>query len=95
MKESETDASVAHKKPPKFRVLDQKNADEFVRLQTLEHALSSAHSESHLVHGILYAQAGLLEMGEKEVMLIPESDPNYGLAQKLLKSIQEIRNSTR
>jgi hypothetical protein len=79
----------------KFRVLDQKKAGEFDRLQALEHALSSAPSESHLVHGILYAQAGLLDKGERELILIPESDSNYGLAQKLLKSIQEIRNSTR
>jgi hypothetical protein len=91
--------SVSSPRPPsaeaRFRVLDQKKADEFDRLQALEHALSSAPSESHLVHGILYAQAGLLDMGEKELILIPESDSNYGLAQKLLKSIQEIRNSTR
>lgn len=69
----------------KFRVLDQKKADEIAHFQ-------EANPESHLVLGILYAQAGLLEPGEHELEQLPKSDPNYGLAQNLLKSIREIRN---
>lgn len=79
--------SVTAPKPPspeaKFRVLDQKSADEIARFQ-------KKHPESHLALGILYAQVGAREAGEQELRLIRGTDPNYALAQELLKSIQEI-----
>ena len=81
--------SVTAPSPPspeaKFRVLDQKKADEIAHFQ-------EANPESHLVLGILYAQAGLLEPGEHELEQLPKNDPKYGLAQKLLEGIREIRN---
>lgn len=80
--------TVSSPRPPsseaKFRVLDQEKADELSRVQ-------AAHGESHLALGILYAQAGILEQAEHELAQIPGSDPEYGLAQNLLKSIAEIR----
>ncbi len=83
--------SVSSPRPPsaeaRFRVLDQTKADELFQFQ-------AAHPASHLALGILYAEAGLLEQGEHELGQLPKNDPNYDLAQKLLKSIQEIRNST-
>jgi hypothetical protein len=92
--------SVSAPSPPspeaKFRVVDQKNADELAHFQ-------EANAESHIVLGILYAQAGLLEQGERELEQVPKSDPKlglindpkYGLAQNLLKSIRQIRHSRR
>jgi hypothetical protein len=84
--------SVSSPSPPspeaKFRVLDQKKADELSHFQ-------AAHSESHLALGILYAQAGILEQGEHELTQVKESDPDYRLAQNLLKSIEEIRHPQR
>jgi hypothetical protein len=80
--------SVTAPSPPspeaRFRILDQKTADEILNFQ-------KAHPESHITLGILYAQAGVLEDGEKELRLIPQTDTNYPMAQKLLKSIEEIR----
>ncbi len=72
----------------RFRVLDQTKADELSRFQ-------AAHPGAHLALGILYAEAGLLEGAEHELGLLTKTDPDYDLAQKLVKSIQEIRNPTR
>lgn len=84
--------SVNSPKPPspeaRFLVLDQRRSDELLQFQ-------AAHPEAHLALGILYAEAGLLEQGEHELEQLPKSDPYYDLAQKLLKSIQEIRNPPR
>jgi hypothetical protein len=81
--------SVSAPSPPspeaRFHILDQQKADQIAHFQR-------AHPESHITLGILYAQAGVLEDGEKELRLIPQTDPNYPMAQKLLKSIQEIRH---
>jgi hypothetical protein len=84
--------SVSAPSPPspeaKFRVLDQKKANELGRLQ-------QAHPKSHIALAVLCLQAGLLQQGENELHQVSKGDPNYGLAQNLLKSIQEIRNPTR
>lgn len=84
--------SVSSPIPPspeaKFQVLDQKKADELTGFQ-------KAHPEAHLALGIMYAQAGLLEQGEHELTNIPESDPDYKLAQNLLNSVQGIRHPRR
>jgi hypothetical protein len=83
---------VSSPKPPspeaKFLVLDQRKSDELSQFQ-------AAHPGAHLALGILYAEAGLLEQGELELGQLPKGDPYYDLAQKLLKSIQEIRNPPR
>jgi hypothetical protein len=81
--------SVSAPKPPRpearFRVLDQRKADELTQFK-------ATHPEAHLALGILYARAGLLQLGENELKQISESQPEYRLAQNLLKSIQQIRN---
>jgi hypothetical protein len=81
--------SVSAPNPPspeaKFRVLDQKKTDEIAHFQ-------EANPEAHIALGIMYVQAGLLEPGEHELEQLPKTDPNYGLAQNLLKSIREIRH---
>jgi hypothetical protein len=86
------DRSVSAPSPPspeaKFRVLDQKRADEIGRLL-------QAHPKSHIALAVLCVRAGLLEQGEYELQQVAKGDPNYGLAQNLLRSIQEIRNPTR
>lgn len=66
----------------KFKVVDQQKADEIARFQ-------QNHGESHVVLGILYGQAGVLQKGEYELEQVPKGDPDYQLAQNLLKSIQE------
>jgi hypothetical protein len=70
----------------KFKILDQEKADAFARFQ-------AAHPRSHLVLGIWCANAGMLDAAESELALIQAGDPDYGLARKLLKSVQEIRHA--
>lgn len=83
------DKTVSSPSPPspeaKFKVIDQEKADAFARFQT-------AHPQSHLVLGVWCAKAGILDAAESELALIPTGDPDYGLARKLLKSVQEIRH---
>lgn len=82
--------SVTAPSPPnpeaRFQVLDQKRADEIARFR-------AAHPQSYIALGILEAQAGLLESAESELQQVPESATDYALAQKLLKSIQEIQHA--
>jgi Putative zinc-finger len=81
--------SVNSPSPPspeaKFRVLNREKTDELTQFKAI-------HPEAHLALGILYARAGLLQLGENEFKQIPESHPDYRLAQNLLKSIQQIRH---
>jgi len=69
-----------------FQVLDQEESDKLERFK-------AAHPDAHLVLGILYAQAGMLDEGERELTLVGASDPNYGLADRLLNSIRQIRHA--
>lgn len=68
----------------KFKVLDEGKMDEIIRFQ-------KAYPESHIALGILCARAGLLEKAEHELELVPQYDPEYELAGKLLRSIQGLR----
>jgi len=70
----------------RFRVLDREKEVELSRF-------ASAHPEAHLALGILEGQAGLLSKAEQQFQQISETDPDYQLAQSLLKRIQEIRSS--
>jgi hypothetical protein len=69
----------------KFRILDQAKADQFEQFR-------QAHPDAHLVLGILYAQAGILEEAKRELKQLPQNDSNYPLAQQLLKSIERARS---
>jgi hypothetical protein len=81
--------SVSAPTPPspeaKFTILDQRKVNEIALFQ-------QNHRESHVVLGILYGQAGLLEKGEYELEQVPKGDPNYEIAQNLLESIKDIRH---
>jgi anti-sigma factor RsiW len=68
----------------KFRVLEQKKADELERAR-------QKYANSHLTLGILYAQAGLLDDAEREFQALAEANPNLPVAQKLLQSVKAMR----
>jgi hypothetical protein len=68
----------------KFKVLQQTAAEQFNRFR-------EAHANSHLVLGILCAQAGMLSLAEREWRQIAAGNPDYDLAQKLMRSVEEIR----
>lgn len=68
----------------KFRVLDQAKASEIAR------AKRTAGS-SHLVLGMLYADAGLLRDAEQEFRLLLKANPDSELARNLLRQVQSLR----
>jgi hypothetical protein len=75
-------------KPPapqaKFRVLDQRRADEIARA-------GRAHGTSHLALGLLYADAGLLNDAEREFRIVLRANPNSDLARNLLRQVRSLR----
>jgi D-Tyr-tRNAtyr deacylase len=70
----------------RFRVLEQSKADELARARAL-------YPNSHLMLGVLYAQAGMTAEAEREFKALVESNPNSTVARSLLLSVQEWRKS--
>ena len=77
---SETVTPTPPDPPAKFKVLDAQDADRLGRLPS-----------SHLVRGVLYADAGLLDDAERELMAVPAQDPGSRVADRLLKQIRGFR----
>ena len=75
-------------KPPsaeaRIQILKQATADDLERYRR-------AHADSHLVLGILYAQAGMLTASETELAQIPSNDRRHDTAQMLLEKIRRSR----
>ena len=68
----------------KFKVLEQSQVVELERLKR-------NHSKSHLVLGVAYAQAGLMEEAESEFRALVNTNPKSPVAQRLLNRIQALR----
>ena len=68
----------------KFRVLDQAKVNELTRAKR-------AYGSSHLMLGLLYAEAGLLKEAEAELRLLRRANPDSEVARDLLRQIQAIR----
>lgn len=68
----------------KFKVIDRASSE---TLQQAEHAYPS----SHLMLGVLYADAGLLDEAERELRLLVRNNPRAGIAHALLRSVQTMR----
>ncbi len=66
--------------PARFRVLGASDAEHF---QTLP--------ASHLVRGVLYANAGLLDDAERELAALSAQNPNSEVADRLLMQIRGFR----
>ena len=66
--------------PARFTVADASDA---VRLERLP--------ASHLVRGVLYANAGLLDDAERELAALSVQNPNSEVADRLLKQIRGFR----
>ncbi len=65
----------------RFKVLEQSKLDEIKRAR-------SAHPGSHLIMGVLYAEAGLVEDAEREFKELVQANPESTAAQKLLRSVR-------
>jgi hypothetical protein len=72
-------------KPPapqaKFRILDDGKAKELARARR-------AYASSHLMLGLLYTRAGLLDEAEQEFRKLQRANPDSAVAGRLLKQIQ-------
>jgi hypothetical protein len=72
-------------KPPapqaRFRVLDTQQADE------IAHARRT-YAKSHLMLGLLYARAGLLDEAARELRALQTANPNSDVPRRLLASLQ-------
>lgn len=68
----------------KFRVLDQARASEIAKAKR-------ASGSSHLVLGMLYADAGLLRDAEQEFRLLLKANPDSETAKNLLREVQSLR----
>jgi hypothetical protein len=68
----------------KFKVLEQSQAEALERAK-------QAYGHSHLLLGILYAQAGLLDNAEQEFQALSEANPRSRVAQTLLHSVKALR----
>lgn len=75
-------------KPPatqaRFRVLAQAQVDELTRARR-------THGNAHLLLGLLYTQAGLLDEAEKELRVLQAANPNAASARRLLANVQALR----
>ena len=66
----------------KFRVLDQTKANEIVKAK-------QTYGSSHLVLGLLYADAGLQREAEQELRLLLRANPNSDVAKNLLRELRK------
>jgi hypothetical protein len=68
----------------KFKVLEKVRADELERVKQI-------NAGSHLITGILYAEAGLFDDAELELTALRDANPGSPVAQKLLQSVKSLR----
>lgn|SRR2546425_1667017 len=64
----------------RFRILAQDKTAEIDRLQ-------KTHSNSHLVLGTIYAEAGLLQDAQREFQLLLRANPESSVARRLLQDV--------
>ena len=73
--------------PARFRILEPS------RLAELERAKASS-AGSHLVLGVVYAQAGLLEDSERELRELLRVNSGSDVARRLLRSVEARRRAS-
>lgn len=54
-------------------------------------AARSRHGNSHLIMGIAYSQAGLLDKAEREFQILVQKNPNSPIARRLLERVRAAR----
>jgi hypothetical protein len=71
-----------------FRILDQARTSELAKARR-------AYPSSHLILGLLYAEAGLLTEAEQELRVLQKANPNSEIARSLLTQVQVLRRRNR
>lgn len=67
-----------------FYVLDQARADEILRAQR-------DYASSHMLLGLLYARAGLLDEAEQELQTLQRRNPDSAIVRRLSASLEAMR----
>jgi hypothetical protein len=68
----------------RFRILDQAKANELANARR-------AAGASHLILGLLYAEAGVLREAEQELRYVQKANPDSKVASSLLSQVQALR----
>ncbi|MEP6707336.1 MAG: hypothetical protein ABJC05_07440 [Pyrinomonadaceae bacterium] len=68
----------------KFRIIDAATAKELVQVR-------HSDSRSHLVLGIAYAEAGMVDESEHELQKLLDANPKSPVARSLLRSVKSLR----
>jgi hypothetical protein len=68
----------------KFKVADQTSFNEIERVRRVG-------GNSHLLLGITYANAGLIDEAEREFQILLKNNPNSDVAKKLLSKVRSAR----
>lgn len=88
VKASQDGQEVIAPKPPaaqaRFRVLAQAQAAEIARARR-------THGNAHLLLGLLYVQAGLVDEAEKELRVLQAANPDAASVRQLLANVQALR----
>ena len=72
-------------RPPRFKILDQE------KLAGLERARRT-NPDSHLLLGMLYAQAGLVDKAEREFQALVKDNPHSDIAKRLLEYLRSWKS---
>ena len=81
----EIKSPVAPAPEARFKVLEKNKLDEIGRAR-------KEYPESHLLTGLLYAQAGLLDEAEREFQILARRNRKSPIAQRLLRAIKNLRS---
>lgn len=81
----EIKSPVAPAPEARFRVLEKEKLDEISRAR-------KDYPDSHLLAGLLYAQAGLLDEAEREFQILARRNPKSAVAQRLLTAARRMRS---
>jgi anti-sigma factor RsiW len=81
----ELKSPVAPAPEARFKVLEKATADEVLKSR-------QDYRDSHLISGMIYAQAGLLDEAEREFELLVHANPKSAVAHKLLRNLRSLRS---
>ena len=70
----------------KFKVVDTAKAEELSQIRR-------SHARSHLILGLAYANAGLLEDSARELRKLVAANPKSSVARSLLHSVENQKGS--
>ena len=80
----EVKSPVAPAPEARFKILEKETANEVLKNR-------QDYGDSHLISGLVSAQAGLLDEAEREFDLLVRANPKSAVARKLLRNVKSLR----